>query len=122
MMRLHQSLLAALCVVLTGCTVATHDYKHRYWTQKDGMQPLPPADVFAASGYISYPLLFERKKLFSAVSDNCDAHPLDVRVKTTVSNAMSPALALPWILVSGPRRARLHVSGRADGDHRHLDP
>jgi len=94
------ALLAAIAL-LTGCTVATHDYKHRYWAMKDGVQALPPADIHAPPGYISYPLLFQRKQLFAAVADNCDAYPLDIRVATSVKPALNPVVALLWIMVSG---------------------
>lgn len=93
--------IATLATLASGCSVATHQYKHRYWAQQDGAERLPPADIAGPAGYISYPLLFQRKELFAAVSDNCDEHPLDIRVSTSVRPAMNPLVALPWIIVSG---------------------
>jgi hypothetical protein len=94
--------LAGLALsLLAGCSVATHEYKHRYWVKQDGMEALPPADIHAPPGYISYPLLFERKGLFAAVSDNCEAYPLDVRVTTRFAPATNPLVSILWIMVSG---------------------
>jgi hypothetical protein len=100
--------------LLSGCSVATHDYKHRYWVMQEGIEALPPVDVHAAPGYISYPLLFERKRLFAAVADNCESHPLDIRVTTSVKPALHPAVALPWIVVSGSSVFLIPYRGQFD--------
>lgn len=98
---MRATLAGLTLALLAGCSVATHEYKHRYWTMKDGVEVLPPADIHAAPGYISYPLLFQRKQLFAAIGDNCDSYPLDVRIATSVTPAMNPLVALPWLMVSG---------------------
>jgi hypothetical protein len=107
-------LMLALLALLGGCTVATHEYKHRYWVMKDGVETLPPADIHAAPGYISYPLLFQRKQLFAAVGDNCDSYPLDVRVATSVKPAMNPVVAILWIMVSGSSVFLIPYKGEFD--------
>ncbi len=99
--KFYLLITAALLLLLQGCTIASHDQKHKYWAMQPEMQPLPPVGVVADAGYVSYPLLISRKKLFSSVATCSGIFPVDIEVKVTVKPSEHLLVALPWLIVSG---------------------
>lgn len=88
--------------LLQGCTIASHDEKNKFWAMQPGMQQLPPVGVVQTSpGYISYPLLMSRKKLFENVATCSGVFPVDIEVKITGGPANNIALAMSWLFISG---------------------
>lgn len=96
------SIFIAFSILLHGCTIAAHETKNKFWAMQPDMQKLPSVSVVSKTpGYISYPLLFSRKKLFESVATCSNVFPVDIEVEVTMQGAQNVWLALPWLIVSG---------------------
>lgn len=94
--------LVVMAALLQGCTIASHEEKNTFWAMQPGMQQLPPVGVVQTyPGYVSYPLLMSRKKLFESVATCSGVFPVEIEVKVTGGPAKSILLAMSWLLVSG---------------------
>ncbi len=99
--KILMAVLTALIAAGPGCTMALHENRQTYWTMKDDIRPLPCITVKAPAGYISYPLLLERKRLFKAVAEEDAKHPVSIEVVPGVRPADNLALSFLWLLASG---------------------
>lgn len=93
--------LIAFVTATTGCTMTLHENKQKYWAMQNNVTQLPCIDVIADQGYISYPLLLERKGLFAGVTDNGNSSPIDIKVKLGYAQGQNVGVALLWLVVSG---------------------
>lgn len=90
-----------LFLTLQGCTIASHEAKNKFWSMQPDMQKLPSISVVSEPGYISYPLLFSRKKLFESVATCAGVNPVEIEVKVTTKATENIFVALSWLVVSG---------------------